>query len=200
MSLVLRDLGITIGRLPTGRTNGITDVPGVQVGHTTLIEGDSVRTGVTAIIPHAGNLFYEKVHAAAVTINGFGKAIGFPQINELGTIETPILLTNTLNVGKVSDALVSWVIDNYNIPNRNIVSINPVIAECNDSYLNDIQVRAIEQEHVFQALDSASSEAVAEGVVGAGVGMSAFEFKSGIGSASRIVTFDYETDVPSELG
>ena len=188
MSLVLRDLGITIGRLPTGRTNGITDVPGVAVGHTTLIEGANIRTGVTAIIPHCGNLFYEKVHAAAVTINGFGKAIGFPQINELGTIETPILLTNTLNVGKVGDALVSWVIDKYSISGREIVSVNPAVAECNDSYLNDIQARVIEKEHVFHALDSASSESVEEGVVGAGVGVSSFEFKSGIGSAARTVT------------
>jgi len=200
MSFVLRDLGITIGRMPPGRTNGITDVPGVQVGHASLIEGDRTRTGVTAIIPHAGNLFYEKVHAAAVTINGFGKAIGLAQINELGTIETPILLTNTLNVGKVSDALVSWVIENYRVPEREILSINPVVAECNDSYLNDIQARPIEQEHVFRALDGASSKPVEEEVIGAGVGISAFEYKSGIGSASRIVTFDYETDVPSELG
>jgi len=187
MSFVLRELGITIGRIPPGTTNGITDVPGVAVGHTTLIEGDNIRTGVTAIIPHAGNLFYKKVHAAAVTINGFGKAIGFPQINELGTIETPILLTNTLNVGKVSDALISWVIDKHSVPDRDILSVNPVIAECNDSYLNDIKVRAIQKEHVFHALDSASSESVEEGVVGAGVGMSAFEFKSGIGSASRTI-------------
>jgi len=192
MSFLLRDLGITIGDIPPGETNGITDVPGVQVGHTTLIEGDNIRTGVTAIIPHVGNLFYEKVHAAAVTINGFGKAVGFPQINELGTIETPILLTNTLNVGKVSDALVSWVLEHYQLSDRPILSINPVVAECNDSYLNDIQARAIEHDHVFQALDSASSASVVEGVVGAGVGMSAFEFKSGIGSASRCVTIDGE--------
>ena len=192
MSHVLRDLGITIGRLPTGKTGTLTDVPGVAVGHTSLIEGDDIRTGVTAIIPHSGNLFYEKVHAAAVTINGFGKAIGFPQINELGTIETPILLTNTLNVGKVSDALIEWVIGNYSIPDREIRSINPVVAECNDSYLNDIQARAVEKEHVFNALNSASAGAVEEGVVGAGVGMSAFEFKSGIGSASRIIVLDAE--------
>jgi len=190
MSFVLRDLGITIGRMPPGKTNGITDVPGVQVGHASLIEGDRTRTGVTAIIPHDGNLFYEKVHAAAVTINGFGKAIGLAQINELGTIETPILLTNTLNVGKVSDALIAWVLEHCQLSDRPIVSINPVVAECNDSYLNDIQVRAIGQEHVFHALDSASSKPVEEGVVGAGAGVSAFEFKSGIGSASRIVSFD----------
>jgi len=127
-----------------------------------------------------------------VTINGFGKAIGFPQINELGTIETPILLTNTLNVGKVSDALISWVIGKYSVPDCDIFSVNPIIAECNDSYLNDIQARAIGKEHVFHALHSASSGAVEEGVVGAGVGVSAFEFKSGIGSASRTVTLDGE--------
>ena len=187
MSFVLRELGITIGHIPPGTTNGITDVPGVAVGHTTLIEGANIRTGVTAIIPHCGNLFYEKVHAAAVTINGFGKAIGFPQINELGTIETPILLTNTLNVGKVSVALVSWVIDKYRVPDRDILSVNPAVAECNVSSLNDIQARVIEKEHVFHALHSASSGAVEEGVVGAGVGVSAFEFKSGIGSASRTI-------------
>lgn len=190
MSFVLRDLGITIGRMSSGKMNGITDVPGVQVGHTSRIEGDRIRTGVTAIIPHDGNLFYEKVHAAAVTINGFGKAIGLPQINELGTIETPILLTNTLNVGKVSDALISWVIDKYRIPNREILSINPIVAECNDSYLNDIQARSIGKEQVFHALNSASSEPVEEGVVGAGIGMSAFDFKSGIGSASRTIALD----------
>jgi len=190
VSFVLRDLGITIGRMPPGKTNTIIDVPGVAVGHTTLIERDNIRTGVTAIIPSTGNLFYEKVHAAAVTINGFGKAIGFPQINELGKIETPILLTNTLNVGKVSDALISWVIDKYSVSNREILSINPVIAECNDSYLNDIQTRVVEKEHVFHALNSACAGQVEEGVVGAGTGMSAFEFKSGIGSTSRIITLD----------
>ncbi len=190
MSLVVRNLGIEIGRIPPGKTDTITDVPGVQVGHTSLIEGDSVRTGITAIIPHTGNLFYEKAHAAAVTINGYGKATGFPQINELGTIETPILLTNTLNVGKASDALIEWVIDKYSAQNREIRSINPVVAECNDSYLNDIQARAVEKEHVFHALNNALQDAVEEGVVGAGVGMSAFEFKSGIGSASRSLIID----------
>lgn len=192
MSFVLRDLGIRIGRMPPGKTNGITDVPGVQVGHTTVIEGDDIRTGVTAIIPHPGNVFYEKVHAAAVTINGFGKTIGTPQINELGTIETPILLTNTLNVGKVSDALISWVIDKYSVQDRKILSVNPVVAECNDSYLNDIQARVVEKEHVFHALDSACAGQVEEGVVGAGTGMGTFEFKSGIGSASRTVILDGE--------
>jgi len=192
MSFVLRDLGIKIGWLPSGKTNGITDVPGVQVGHTSLIEGDDIRTGVTAIIPHSGNLFYEKVHAAAVTLNGFGKPIGFPQINELGTIETPILLTNTLSVGKVSDALVSLALQHYQLPECSITSLNPVVAECNDSYLNNIQARSIEKKHVFHALDSASQDPVEEGAVGAGAGVSAFEFKSGIGSALRIVRLGRE--------
>ncbi|MCK4392875.1 P1 family peptidase, partial [Candidatus Bipolaricaulota bacterium] len=137
----------------------------------------------------SGNLFHEKVKAAALTINGFGKAVGLPQINELGTIETPILLTNTLSVGKVSDALIAWVLAHYQLPGCPITSINPVVAECNDSYLNDIQGRHVEREHVFRALDRASKNPVEEGVVGAGAGVSAFEFKSGIGSASRTVKF-----------
>jgi len=190
MSRLLEKHGIQIGRMEPGATNSITDVDGVMVGQSTIIEGESVRTGVTAIVPHSGNLFHEKVKAAAVTINGFGKAVGLPQINELGTIETPILLTNTLNVGKVSDALIAWVLAHYQLPGCPITSINPVVAECNDSYLNDIQGRHVEKEHVFHALDTASADPVAEGVVGAGTGVSAFEFKSGIGSASRIVTLD----------
>jgi len=190
MSFVLREHGIQIGRMEPGATNNITDVDGVMVEQSTIIEGESVRTGVTAIVPHSGNLFHEKVKAAAVMINGFGKAVGLPQINELGTIETPILLTNTLSVGKVSDALIAWVLAHYQLPGCPITSINPVVAECNDSYLNDIQGRHVEREHVFHTLDSASKNPVEEGVVGAGVGVSAFEFKSGIGSASRIVTLD----------
>ncbi|MCK4600117.1 P1 family peptidase [Candidatus Bipolaricaulota bacterium] len=192
MSFVLREHGIQIGRMEPGATNSITDVDGVMVGHSTIIEGESVRTGVTAIVPHSGNLFYEKVKASVVTINGFGKAVGLPQINELGTIETPILLTNTLSVGKVSDTLISWVLEHYQLSDCPIVSINPVVAECNDSYLNDIRERYVEEEHIFHALDSASQDPVEEGAVGAGAGVSAFEFKSGIGSASRIVCLGRE--------
>jgi len=178
--------------MPPGGTNSLTDVSGVRVGHTTLIDASDVRTGVTAIIPHLGNVFHEKVKAAAVTINGFGKAIGLPQINEFGTIETPILLTNTLNVGKVSDALISWVLQHYQLPEQPITSINAVVAECNDSYLNDIQARQVKEEDVFSALDNASTDPVREGVVGAGTSVSAFEFKSGIGSASRIIDINGE--------
>lgn len=184
---MLEGYRIKVGRMDPGPKNSITDVAGVRVGHASVIEGDRVRTGVTAILPHSGNVFYEKVQAAAVTINGFGKVIGLPQINELGTIETPILLTNTLNVGKVSDALIAWVLEHYEIPKRAITSLNPVVGECNDSYLNDIKGRHVEVEHVFQALDSASTAPVEEGAVGAGVGVSAFGFKSGIGSASRTI-------------
>ena len=192
MSRLLEKHGIQVGRMTPGATNSITDVDGVMVGHTTLIEGENVRTGATAIVPHSGNLFHEKVKAGALTINGFGKAVGLPQINEFGMIETPILLTNTLNVGKVSDALISWVLPHYQRPDCSITSLNPIVAECNDSYLNDIQGRHVEKEHVFHALDTASADPVAEGVVGAGTGVSAFEFKSGIGSASRIVRLDGE--------
>ena len=167
MSTLLIERGVRIGRIPPGATNSLTDVSGVRVGHATLIDASDVRTGVTAIVPHSGNVFYEKVKAAAVTINGFGKAIGLPQINEFGTIETPILLTNTLNVGKVSDALISWVLQHYQLPERSITSINPIVAECNDSYLNDIQARYVKEEDVFSALDNASTEPVREGVVGA---------------------------------
>jgi len=192
MSRLLEKHGIQVGRMTPGATNSITDVDGVMVGHTTLIEGENVRTGATAIVPHSGNIFHEKVKAGALTINGFGKAVGLPQINEFGMIETPILLTNTLNVGKVSDALISWVLPHYQRLDCSITSLNPIVAECNDSYLNDIQGRHVEKEHVFHALDTASADPVAEGVVGAGTGVSAFEFKSGIGSASRIVRLDGE--------
>ncbi len=190
---IREEYGLNIGTLPSGPRDGITDVPGVAVGHTTVIEGDDVRTGVTAIIPHPGNLFCEKVQAAAVVINGFGKSIGIPQINELGTIETPILLTSTMSVGRASDALISWVIERYERPEFPILSVNPVVGECNDSYLNDIQARAVTEEHVYAALDGASGGPVAEGAVGAGTGMSAFGFKSGIGTASRLVEYGERT-------
>jgi len=193
MSDLKKGYGIRIGTLPAGESGTITDVPGVAVGHATLIEGEDIRTGVTAIIPHPGNLFYEKVKAAAAVINGFGKATGIPQINELGTIETPILLTNTLCVGRASDALIEWVIAHYERESEPIVSVNPVVGECNDSYLNDIQARAVGREQVFAALNSASTGPVEEGVVGAGTGVSAFGFKSGIGSASRLVTMEDRT-------
>lgn len=189
-----REYGIRIGQLPTGEWNAITDVAHVRVGHTTLISGDGpldpgngpVRTGVTVILPHGGNLFREKAPAAVHVINGFGKCMGQEQIDELGTLEGPIALTNTLNVGLVTDAIVAWSIrENPDIGIRT-ATVNPVVGECHDGYLNDIQGRHVRAEHVFTAIDSATTGPVAEGNVGGGAGMSAFGFKGGIGTSSRV--------------
>jgi D-aminopeptidase len=180
-----RDLGIVVGVLPTGPLNAITDVAGVRVGHATVIRGDSVRTGVTAILPHEGNLFQEKVPAAVVVGNGFGKLMGSTQVRELGEIETPILLTSTLNVPRVADALLDWMLSRPG--NEEVRSINPIVAETNDGFLNDIRGRHVGREEVFAALTSAKGGAVDEGAVGAGTGTMAFGFKGGIGVASRVV-------------
>jgi D-aminopeptidase len=178
-----RDLGVAIGTLPTGPLNAITDVAGVRVGHATLIRGDNVRTGVTAILPHGGNLFQEKVSAAVFVGNGFGKIIGTTQIEELGEIETPILLTSTLNVPRVADALIDYMLA---LPgNQQVRSINPVVAETNDGTLNDIRSRPVGRDEVFQSIKSAASGPVEEGSVGAGTGTIAFGFKGGIGTSSR---------------
>lgn len=179
----LRDLGIVPGRLPAGEYNAITDVPGVRVGHTTLFQGDTIRTGVTVVLPHEDNLFLQKVPAAVHTINGFGKACGFEQVRELGRLETPIALTNTLNVARVADALITYTLQH----NPDVTSVNPLVGECNDSFLNDIQARAVTAEHVFSAIETASSGRVAEGNVGAGTGTGCYGFKGGIGTASRLV-------------
>ena len=178
-----RDAGIVIGTLPTGPLNAVTDVEGVKVGHCTLIEGDTVRTGVTVVIPHAGNVFQEKVPAAVVVGNGFGKLLGSVQIQELGNLESPIALTNTLNVGKVADALVAFMLD---VPgNENVRSINVVVGETNDGRLNDIRGRHVTAEHVRVALAAAKSGPVEEGSVGAATGTICFGWKGGIGTASR---------------
>jgi D-aminopeptidase len=178
-----RALGVVNGILPCGRHNAITDVEGVRVGHTTVVDGDSVRTGVTAILPHAGNLFREKVPAAIFVGNGFGKLMGVTQVEELGELETPILLTNTLNVPRVADALLDWMLD---LPGNEVVgSVNCVVGETNDGYLNDIRGRHVTRRHVFEALSSAAGGPVAEGSVGAGTGTVAFGFKGGIGTSSR---------------
>jgi D-aminopeptidase len=182
-----RDLGVVVGVLPTGKNNAITDVAGVRVGHSTLIKGDNVRTGVTAILPHAGNLFQEKVPAAIYVGNGFGKLMGSTQVNELGEIETPILLTNTLNVPRVADALIDWML---RLPgNEDVRSINPVVAETNDGFLNDIRGRHVGREEVFAAIQTAKdgppNQPVAEGAVGAGTGTVAFGWKGGVGTSSR---------------
>ena len=179
-----RDMGLEIGLFKTGEWNAITDVEGVLVGHETLILGDSVRTGVTIIKPHEGNLFEDKVMGAVYVTNGFGKALGFTQVEELGTIETPIGLTNTLNIFLVANAIVDYMISE----NPNIRSVNPVVGETNDGGLNDIQGRHIKKEHVFTATKNAKSGPVLEGAVGAGTGTRALGFKGGIGTSSRVLS------------
>ncbi len=184
-----RDIGIEIGIMPTGESNSICDMPGLKVGHVMLMKGDGplirgqgpVRTGITAVIP-TDDAPHEKLPAAVDVINGFGKSVGLMQITELGEIETPILLTNTLNVGKVSQHLVEWIIEQH----PHIASVNPVVMECNDSNLNDIWGMHVGREQVFQALETAGNS-ISEGCVGAGAGMRSFGFKSGIGTASRQV-------------
>lgn len=196
----LREMGILIGQMQPGPGNAITDVPGVQVGHTTLIRGEGslqsgsgpVRTGVTVIIPSRKDVYRHKLPAAVHTFNGYGKAAGFEQIRELGVIETPIALTNTLNLGLVWDAVVEWTIRQH--PDRPPQSLNPLVAECNDSYLNDICGRHVRLEHVLQAFEQAAGGPVPEGAVGAGTGMMCYAFKGGIGTASRLVG-DYTVGV-----
>ncbi len=180
-----RDFGITIGILNTGKNNAITDVPGVKVGHVTLTKGDSVNTGVTAILPHSGNIFQSKVPAAIYIGNGFGKLTGYPQVEELGNIETPVILTNTLSVPVATDALIDYTLQNPE--NKSVRSVNPVVGETNDGGLNDIRGRHITKEHVLQAIAIADTGPVEEGNVGAGTGTSCLGFKGGIGTASRIL-------------
>jgi len=178
-----RETGLKIGILPTGILNSITDVPGVRVGHATIIRSENVRTGVTAILPHGGNLFQEKVPGAVFVGNGFGKLAGSTQVNELGEIETPILLTSTLSVPRVGDFLLDYMLA---LPgNENVQSINPLVAETNDGFLNDIRGRHITREDVFAAIKNAQMSKVEEGSIGAGTGTIAFGFKGGIGTASR---------------
>lgn len=179
----LREYGIEIGVLDPGELNAITDVSGVQVGHQTIIEGDSIRTGVTAIVPHPGNVFQQKVPAAVYVGNGFGKLAGSTQIEELGNIETPIILTNTLSVPTAADALIDYTFSFEK--NSNVYSVNPVVGETNDGYLNDIRGRHVSKEDVLTAIKSAKSGTVEQGNVGAGTGTIAFGYKGGIGTSSR---------------
>ncbi len=180
-----RQLGVEVGVLPPGPLNAITDVPGVLVGHATVVEGDSIRTGVTAIRPHPGNVFLEKVPAAIHVANGFGKLTGVTQVDELGTLETPVVLTNTLAVGRAADALVEWTLEATDDPA--VRSVNPVVAETNDGFLNAIRVPRIGLAEVESALTVARDGPVDEGSVGAGTGTRALGFKGGIGTASRRV-------------
>ncbi len=193
-----RELGVVVGDLPTGRHNVITDVPGVRVGHVTLCAGEGplrpgegpVRTGVTVIRPHKDNLFRDKVRAAVHTINGFGKACGFEEVRELGMLEAPIALTNTLNVGLVQDALVQDAMRESPEIGIRTGTVNVVVGECNDGFLNDIQGRHVHAEHVWAALQEAIEGPIAEGSVGAGAGTTCFGWKGGIGSASRLTPLE----------
>ncbi|HEX8362042.1 MAG TPA: P1 family peptidase [Longimicrobium sp.] len=178
-----REAGVVVGILAPGPANAITDVAGVRVGQVTVREGDSVNTGVTAILPHTGNLFRERVPAAIRVGNGFGKLLGSTQVRELGELETPILLTCTLCVWRAADAMTSWLLAQPGM--EDVRSINPVVGETNDGSLNDIRARPVRPEHVVRALESASAGAVEEGSVGAGAGTVAFGWKGGIGTSSR---------------
>ena len=180
-----RDIGIAPGAMPPGPLNAITDVAGVRVGQTTVIEGDTVRTGVTAILPHGGNLFQEKVAGAVFVGNAFGKLAGSTQVQELGTIETPIVLTNTLSVGTAVEAVVRWTLAQPG--NENVRSVNALVGETNDGTLNDIRGLHVTREHVIAAITGAKAGEVDEGAVGAGTGTVAFGWKGGIGTSSRIV-------------
>jgi len=180
-----RDYGVKIGVMQPGKLNAITDVAGVKVGQTTLIRGDSIRTGVTAILPYDGNIFQQKVPAAVFVGNGFGKLAGSTQVNELGNLETPVVLTNTLNVSTAMDALIAYTLQEKG--NENVVSVNAVVGETNDGYLNDIRGRHVTKEDVLAAIKNATTGAVEEGVAGAGTGTVCFGFKGGIGTSSRVL-------------
>lgn len=190
-----RDVGVVIGTLPTGRHNAITDVAGVRVGHTTLIEGEGalvpgvgpIRTGVTAIVQHSGDVFRDKVSAWVHRINGFGEVTNAEQVRELGVLETPLLLTGTQNVPRVADAVLDWAFGKDPEMGVTTWGPSPVVAECSDQYLSDVRGRHVRTEHVIAAIEGATSGPVAEGGVGAGTGMSCCEFKGGIGTSSRVV-------------
>jgi D-aminopeptidase len=178
-------LGLSIGSFKTGRWNAITDVEGVRVGHTTIWKGDDVRTGVTVIVPQPGNVFQQKLPAGIAVGNGFGKLIGLTQVDELGVVETPIALTNTLSVFGVGTALIKYTLNQQG--NEKVRSVNPVAGECNDGWLNDIRGFHVSEGDVLDAIESASSESIEEGSVGAGTGTRCLGFKGGIGTSSRIV-------------
>ena len=184
-----KESGIKIGRGTPGARNLITDVPSVKVGHVTIRDGADVNTGVTAILPHEGNLFQEKVMASSCVINGFGKTMGLVQVEELGTIETPIIMTNTLSIGTAANALIKYMLQQNEDIGVKTGTVNPLVCECNDGVLNDIRGLHVKEEHVFEALANCSEE-FEEGVVGSGTGMCCLGLKGGIGSASRIVKLD----------
>ena len=182
----VRDYGIKIGTYNTGKYNAITDVEGVKVGHFTLIKNDNIRTGVTAILPYEGNIFMNKVPAAIYVANGFGKLTGYTQVEELGEIETPVILTNTLSVPSAADALIDYILS-LDSNKKYVKSINPVVGETNDAFLNDIQGRYLTKENVIEAIKNATSGSIEEGSVGAGTGTVCFGYKGGIGTSSRVL-------------
>ena len=184
----VRDLGIEPGILEPGPLNAITDVDGVRVGHRTLIEGEGIRTGITAVVPHDGNVFQSKVPAAVFPANAFGKAAGFLQVQELGNLETPIVLTNTLCVGTAVQAVVDWTLEQPG--NEDVHSVNAVVGETNDGFLNDIRTCAVEPLDVYLAIEESETGPVLEGSVGAGTGTTAFGWKGGIGTSSRVIPDD----------
>ncbi|MFC2141826.1 P1 family peptidase [Acidobacteriota bacterium] len=186
----LREFGIETGILKPGELNAITDVSGVLVGHVTLIEGENIRTGVTAVLPHGGNVFQSKVPGAVYVANGYGKLMGSTQVAELGNIETPIILTNTLSVPTAADAVIDYILALEG--NEGVQSVNAVVGETNDGYLNDIRGRHVKKEHVLAAIRNAQAGPVDEGCVGAGTGTTCYSHKGGIGTASRLL--------PEELG
>jgi len=183
----IREHGLRIGTMETGPGNSITDVTGVTVGHSTILS-DQVRTGVTAVIPHGGNLFREKLPASCHVINGFGKSAGLVQIEELGTIETPVLLTNTFGVGSCVNGLIRYMLDHNTDIGISTGTVNPLVLECNDGYLNDIRGMHVREEHVLEALSNAGPDFL-EGSVGGGTGMSCYQLKGGIGTSSRVLQF-----------
>ena len=181
----MREFGIETGTMKPGKWNAITDVPGVKVGQVTLIEGQDIRTGVTSILPHGGNIYQEKVPAAVYIANAYGKLMGSTQVEELGNLETPIILTNTLSVPTAADAVIDYILS---LPgNEGVFSVNPVVGETNDGWLNDIRGKHVKKEHVLEAIEKARSGPVEEGSVGAGTGTICFRFKGGIGTSSRVL-------------
>ena len=195
-----RDMGIAPGRLPPGSLNAITDVAGVRVGHTTLVQGEGqlvpgvgpIRTGVTAVLPHGGDLFLDKVVGVVHTINGFGEVTNSEQVAEMGVLEGPVMTTNTVNVARVADAVIDWAQTHNPAMGVTTWGVSPIVAECSDMYLNDIRGRHVRAEHVFAAIEGAREGPVEEGCVGAGTGMSCYGFKGGVGTSSRVV--------PAEVG
>jgi D-aminopeptidase len=194
-----RELGINIGIFPTGQHNAITDVRGVRVGHSTIIQGKGtlvpgegpIRTGVTAILPHERDLFLEKVTGAVVRINGFGEVTNTQQVDEMGTLEGPLMITNTMNVPRVADAVIDWAFDHSAEMGVITWGISPIVAETSDSYLNDIRGRHVTKANVYEAIDSARYGMVTEGAVGGGTGMICYEFKGGIGTSSRVLPDEF---------